>query len=137
MILTICNQNVKLYKIKKKQEVSDDLSICVLNILPKSSSVSSLVAINLMKMEIEIFQKVTWPHVDNLIKRSCLGASNTESALCLSWCQNIFCRWRFAFYLSREPTRPLRWDVMHIYGWKILAACPCSKKFSDYRHFDS
>ena len=59
MILTIYNQNVKLYKIKKKQEVSDDLSICVLNILPKSSSVSSLVAINMMKMEIEIFQTVT------------------------------------------------------------------------------
>ena len=58
MILTIYNQNVKFYKIKKKQEVSDDC-VCFLNILPKARSVSSLVAINLMKMEIEIFQAVT------------------------------------------------------------------------------
>ena len=30
------------------------------------------------------------------------------------WCQYIFCRWRYAFYLPRDPTRPLHWDVMHI-----------------------
>ena len=37
---------------KKKQEVGDDWSVCVINILPKVSSLPSLLAINLMKMEI-------------------------------------------------------------------------------------
>ena len=35
-----------------KQEVGDDLSVSVLDILPKVSSLPSLLAINLMKMEI-------------------------------------------------------------------------------------
>ena len=35
-----------------QQEVGDDLSVCVMNIPPKVSSVPSLLAINLMKMEI-------------------------------------------------------------------------------------
>ena len=35
-----------------KQEVGGDLSVCVLDILPKVSSIPSLLAINLMKMEI-------------------------------------------------------------------------------------
>ena len=137
MILTIYNQNVKFYKIKKKQEVSDDLTVCVLNILRKACNISSLVAINLMKMEMEIFQTFTWPPVDHLIKGSCLGASNTQSALWLLWCRYIFCRWRFVFYLPREPVRPLHWDVMHIYQWELLATCRSSEESSDYRHFDS
>ena len=35
-----------------KQEVGDNLSVCVLNILPKVSSLPSSLAINLMKMEV-------------------------------------------------------------------------------------
>ena len=35
-----------------KQEVGDDLSVCVLDIPPKVSNLPSLLAINLMKMEI-------------------------------------------------------------------------------------
>ena len=41
--------SLQLYQ---KQEVDDDLSVCVMNILPKVSSLPSLLAINLMKMEI-------------------------------------------------------------------------------------
>ena len=40
-----------LRKIKTKQEIGDDLSTCVLNILPKVSSLPSLLAINRMKVE--------------------------------------------------------------------------------------
>ena len=36
----------------KKQEVRDNLSVCVLNILPKVSSLPNLLAINVMKVEI-------------------------------------------------------------------------------------
>ena len=35
---------------KLKQEVDDDLSVCAMNILPKVSSLPSLLAISLMKM---------------------------------------------------------------------------------------
>ena len=42
-----------------KQEVGGDLSACVLDIFPKVSSLPSLLAINLMKMEKKIFQTVT------------------------------------------------------------------------------
>ena len=125
------------YVLQDKQEVDDDLSVCMMNIIPKVNSLPSLLAISLMKMEIEIFQTVTWPHVDHLIKGSCLIASNTKSPPCLLWCRYIFCRWRYVFYLSREPTRPLRWDVMRIYGWELLPACHQPEKFSDYRHSDS
>ena len=34
-----------------EQEVVDDLSVCVMNILPKVSSLPSLLAVNLVKME--------------------------------------------------------------------------------------
>ena len=37
---------------KTEQEVGDGLSVCVMNILPKVNSLPSLLAINLMKMEI-------------------------------------------------------------------------------------
>ena len=37
---------------KQEEEAGDDLSVCVMNILPKVSSLPSLLAINLMKMEI-------------------------------------------------------------------------------------
>ena len=36
----------------EKQEVGDDLGVCVMNILPKVNSLPSLLAINLKKMEI-------------------------------------------------------------------------------------
>ena len=41
-----------------KQEVRDDLNVCVLNILPKDSSLSSLFAVNLTEVQIQIFQIV-------------------------------------------------------------------------------
>ena len=69
-----------------EQEVVDDLSVCVMNILPKVRSLPSLLAINLMKMETYIFQTVTRPHVGHLIKGSYLGASTTMSAPSLLWC---------------------------------------------------
>ena len=43
----------KLSQLKDiKQEVGDDLSVCMMNILPKFSSLPNLLAINLRKMEI-------------------------------------------------------------------------------------
>ena len=38
-----------------KQKVDDDLSVCMLNILPEANSLTSLLAINLIKVEIQIF----------------------------------------------------------------------------------
>ena len=40
------------FLIQIQQEVRDDLSVCVLNILPKVSSLLSLLATNLVKVEI-------------------------------------------------------------------------------------
>ena len=37
---------------KKQQELGDDLSVCMMNILPKVSSLSSLLAVNLTKTKI-------------------------------------------------------------------------------------
>ena len=109
--------------------------VCTLNILPKVNSVPSLLAINLVKMENIDFSNSL--HVGHLIKESCLGASYTKSAPCLVWCRYIFCRLRYGFYLSRDPTKALRWDVMHIYGWELLAAYHHPEMFSDHRHSDS
>ena len=39
-------------KKQEEEEAGDDLSVCVMNILLKVSSLPSLLAINLMKMEI-------------------------------------------------------------------------------------
>ena len=38
--------------VKKQEEVGDDLSVCMLNILSKVSSLPRLVALNLVKAEI-------------------------------------------------------------------------------------
>ena len=45
---------------KNKQNFVDDLSIPMLNLLPKSSTLPSLVVINLAKVEIYVFQIATW-----------------------------------------------------------------------------
>ena len=37
---------------------------------------------------------------------------------------------------TQYPTRSLRWDVMHNYGWELLEACHYSEKFDNHRHFD-
>ena len=107
----------------QKQEVCDDLSTSVLNIITKVSSLARLLATNLMKIEIGIFQTVLWPHVGHLIKASCLGACNTKLAPYLLWCGYIFCSWRYVFYFLRDPTIPLRWNVMRTYPWELLSAC--------------
>ena len=72
-----------------------------------------------------------------LIKGSCFGASCTKSAPYLVWCWYIFCQWSYVFYLPYDPMRPLRWDVMHIYGWELLVACHHPEKFGEHRDFDS
>ena len=122
---------------EKLQKVGNDLSVCVLNILPKVSSLPDLLSINLVKVEIQIFQTVIWPYIGHLIKGSCLGASYTKLPPCLVWYRCIFCRLRYISYLSPDPKRPIRWDVMHIYGWELLAACHHSEKFGGHRHSDS
>ena len=47
------------------------------------------------------------------------------------WCWYIFYKWSYVFYLSLDPTRPLCWDVMCIYGWELLAACHHPEQFGD------
>ena len=106
----------------------------MLNILPKVRSLPSLLAINLIKLEIQIFQTVTWPDVNHSIKGSCLGATNKKSVPCLLLCQY---GWRCVFYLSPSPTRPLRWDVMRIHGWELVAAYHHPANFGDHRHCNS
>ena len=46
-------------KSKRKQGVGDDLSVCVLNILPKVSSLPKVLTVKLTKVEIKDFQMVT------------------------------------------------------------------------------
>ena len=46
------NTDKKERKGKRKQEVGDDLRVCVLNILPEVSTMPSLVVINLVKEEL-------------------------------------------------------------------------------------
>ena len=92
---------------KKQQEVGDGLSVCVLNILPKVSSLLSLLAINVMKVEIQIFQTVMSPHVGHLIKGSSLGTAHTTLAPCLVWYRYTFCRQKYVFYFSGDLKRSL------------------------------
>ena len=58
-------------KSKDKQEVGYDLNICKLNLLSKVSTLSSIVAISLEKMEMQIYKIVTWLHIGHVIKGSC------------------------------------------------------------------
>ena len=114
--------------------VETRLFVCMLNILPKVSSLPSLLAINFVKMEnIHLSNR---PHVGLLIKGSCLGATYTKTAPCLVWCRYIFCRLRYVFYFSHDPTKPIRWDVTHNHRWELLAACHHPKNFGDHRHSD-
>ena len=95
-----------------EQELGDDLSVCAMNILPKVSSLPSLLAINLMKMEICIFQTITWPHVVRLIEGSCLGASSTMSVVVsINLLQVEIC---ILFVTWPNKTTPLR---CHGYLW--------------------
>ena len=51
-------------------------------------------------------------------------------------CQYTLCRVIYVFYLSCNPTKPLRWDVILIHMWELLTACnlPPSEKYGDHRH---
>ena len=53
MSINLYQSSVRLFKYE--QEVGDNLSVCVLNILPKVSSLPNLLAINLVKVEIYIY----------------------------------------------------------------------------------
>ena len=112
----------------KNKKVGDDLSVCVLNILPKGSNLPSFFSYKPPERgDIDfsnIYVTSHWP----LDQKSCLGAP------CLVWCWYIFCRWRYVFYLSHNSTRPLRYDFRHIYEWELLAACHHLETFGDHRH---
>ena len=58
------------------QEVSEDLSVCALNILPEVCTLPSLVARNLINVEIWFYQVVTWSrwgHITSRLKMDRLG----------------------------------------------------------------
>ena len=92
--------------------------VCKLNVLSKVSSLTSTLALSLVKMENIHFSNRS--HVGHLTKRSFLGPSYTKSGPWLVWCQYIFYRLRYVFYLSCDPTKSLHWDV---HGWELIAAC--------------
>ena len=101
----------------------------MLNIFLSLKSLPHLVAISREKVEIWIFQIVTWPHVHHLIKGSCgfKGGSisrqvSTEPSLVLIGLlqAETYCN---VFDLSHDMTRPPRWGVMQIYSWELLAVC--------------
>ena len=50
--LLIKNHSNTRVPITEQQEVGDDLSVCVLNILPKTNNLPSLLPINLVKVKI-------------------------------------------------------------------------------------
>ena len=110
--------------------VGTRLFVCTLNILPKISSPPSLLAINLVKME------NIQTSVGHLIKGSYLGASYTKTAPCLVWCRYIICKLRYLLSFSRDSTKSLRRDVMHIHQWELLAACHHPENVGDHRHSD-
>ena len=87
--------------LNKKQEVRDDLSVCVLNTLPKVCSLLSLLAVNLTKVGYRFFKKSR-----DLTLVTISKGHAWEPAPCLVWCPHIFCWWRYVFHLSRDPTRP-------------------------------
>ena len=68
-----------------KQEVSDDLMVCVLNLIPIVSILPSVLAESLVKLEIQNFKVITWPWAE---------ASEGKSRLCLVWCSWTFFKWR-------------------------------------------
>ena len=115
-----------------KQEVGDDLSVCVLNLFPKFNTMPSLVVISLVKVEILIFQIVTWSKGHSALR---FGTSHDKSSqFRCSW---VFCKCRYnVFSLSRDLTRPLHLGVMQIFGWELLAACHHLDKFGHHRHCD-
>ena len=68
LIVLISNTIIK-YEAKK--EIDDDLSNCVVKLLPPElSTLSSVVAISIAKVEILIFEIATWTHIGHLIKKS-------------------------------------------------------------------
>ena len=67
LIVLISNTIIK-YEAKK--EIDDDLSNCVVKLLPELSTLSSVVAISIAKVEILIFEIATWTHIGHLIKKS-------------------------------------------------------------------
>ena len=93
------------------------------HILPKASSFPNLLVENIARVEIQIFQTVTWLYFGHLLRESCLEVSYIKSAACLVWCPYIVCWWRHVLYFSYDPTRPRHWGFMHTYGWELLAAC--------------
>ena len=63
--------NLVLVGKPSKQNVGDDLNVCVLELLPEVSTLPSLVVISFSKVKIYFFQFVMWPNVDQLIEGSC------------------------------------------------------------------
>ena len=57
--------------------------------------------------------------------------------LCRNQIDTFSAGWDLYFICHVTPTKPLHWDVMHIYGWEFLAVCYNPDKFGGNRHFDS
>ena len=135
IIIFVCNMNynsdLQFYHKQNKKLVTNKAFACW------TSSLKLEVCQTSQKSRYRSFITITWPHVGYFIKGSCLGGFYTKSAPCLVWCPYIFCRWRYVFYLSLEPTRPLHSGVMHIYGWELFAACNHSEKFDVHGHSDN
>ena len=55
---------------EKEQKIGGNLSIYVLKLLPKVSTLPNLVAISIAKVEILVFYIVAWRQIGHLIKES-------------------------------------------------------------------
>ena len=79
--------NKKEEERKRKPAVTDDLSVCVLDLLREVSTYPSLVAMILLALVIQIFQIATWPHIGHVVKESCgFRVRATPVSPSLVWC---------------------------------------------------
>ena len=105
----------------KLQEVGDDSNVCVLNILPKVSSLPSLLAINLVKIEIDFPNShVTscWSLDQRVMFRNLLHyVSTLPSVVSIHLLKVEVC---IFFVTWPQKTTPLR---CHAYIW---VRAPCS-----------
>ena len=79
----------------RKEAVDDNFKDCVLYLISEVSTLPSLMAISLVKVEILVFQTDKWPLLVKWSKGHMvlsLGASNSNPAPYVIWCPQVFCK---------------------------------------------
>ena len=95
----------------------------MLSLLPKFSTLPSLVAISLVKVKTQVFQwhlMYHWSRDQRVVSLG-VGVSHNISAPCVVWCPCVFSKWIYnASILQHNLRRPPHLGVKQIYGWKLL-----------------